>query len=518
MRLTPLGSLTALALTAGLLSQAHGALVPGKKGNCSAVWDTGPADTTISTTGKPSVLTCSDGNPNCDADGLPNGICVINLTACVGEATDNCTPAPLTSLTFTKATLKKLTGFSPPPVSPAGSCGIPATLNLPLKRVPKNPNKPLKKTKPSQKVKLVMKSKGFVNKLVVQCVPPEGIISCPTREAPGLPSQITLTTPLAPDGSPESGNGSDLDNGWTGTSHNFPVIGGSTLKYCLTGCDGKSDVECQGTGPTGAGSLNGATFGAPLPLLAAGVPVCVVNNYQPGDLSGTFNLQTGEAGTAQNPNLVKLFSDVYLRSSFPEVCPRCVVPGGGGGIGSVGKCSNTAKNVGDNCRVDGSVTVAGKGLYLLSSACTPLGDSPPTRLDIQLPFTTGEATPKVGPLPCGDSAGPQTQDDNCGGGSCNAGCTGAACTGHNAKGECIDAKGGISQLCCSSNTTTPCFPTKGGGMITRTGSPGVDGQQMLSAATFCIAHTDSTLINTTTGLPGPGALLLPADVHVSLSQ
>ena len=30
------------------------------------------------------------------------------------------------------------------------------------------------------------------------------------------------------------------------------------------------------------------------------------------------------------------------------------------------------------------------------------------------------------------------------------------------------------------------------------------------AATFCIAHTDSSVINTTTGLPGPGALSLPA--------
>ncbi len=417
MRLSRLSSLTAIALTAGLLSQAHAVLVTGKKGSCSAVWETGPAAATIGNA--KSTLTCTDGDPTCDGDGIPNGICVINLTACVGEATETCTPGTLTSLTFTPPTLSKLTGFIAPPVTPAGSCGLPGALNLPLIRVPKNTSKPLKKFKNSKKAKLVMKSKGFLNKLVVQCVP-QGVVagaaSCPKRESPGLPSQITLTVPLEDRAHPETGNGSDLDNGWTGTSHNFPVIGGSTLKYCLSGCDGTTTFECTASGTTGAGgatdSLNGPTFGAPLPLLAANVPVCVVNQYQDPTLTGTFNLQTGAAGSAASPNQVNLNSMVYLRTTFPEVCPRCNVPGGGGQIGSVGKCSNTAKNSGADCRVDGEVTVAGKGLYLLSSACTPLNDSgQPTTLDIKLPFTTGEATPKVGPLPCGDSSGPQSKDD-----------------------------------------------------------------------------------------------------------
>jgi hypothetical protein len=46
------------------------------------------------------------------------------------------------------------------------------------------------------------------------------------------------------------------------------------------------------------------------------------------------------------------------------------------------------------------------------------------------------------------------------------------------------------------------------------GHPGTNGQTLVSAATFCIAATDSTLINITTGLPGPGALLLPSLVSV----
>jgi len=521
MRLSPLTSLAAtIALTAGLLSPAHAVLVPGKKNNCSAVWDTGPANATISTTGKPSTLTCTDGDPTCDADGLPDGKCVINLNVCVGEATNGCTPGTLTALSFNKAVSKLGSVFHAPPVSPAG-CGIAGTMVLPLKRVPKNTSKPLKKYKPSQPVTLVMKDKGFMNKLKVQCVSSgtstNPTVSCPSRG--GMPSQITFTVPAT---------GSDLDNGWTGISHNFPVINGSQLRYCLSGCDGTSTFDCTGSGATGAGSLNGATFGAPLPLLAANTPVCVVNRYMPNEtLQGTFNLQTGASGiyTPANPNgnLVSLFSDVYLRTTFPEVCPRCNIPGGGGDIGSVGKCSSTAKTPGADCRVDGKVVVAGQGLYLLSSACVPLGDSPPTSLDIELPLTTGTAKELTGSKPCPDTAGPQTQDDNCNGAACNAGCTGTACVSHDAAGNCVDAKGGISQFCCANNTALPCFPTSpasaaaGLGKISRTGKPVVPGDTTggTFAGTFCIAHTDSSLINSVTGLPGPGALLLPSTAVVS---
>ena len=518
MKFTRLSSLTAIALAAALVSQAHAVQVPGKAGNCSAIWDTGTAAVTVSTTGKPSLLACNDGDSTCDADGQPNGVCSIDLNACAGVAVGSCTPGTLTTLKFNGPSRK--VGIAAPAF---GTCGSGVVLPLPLKRVPKNPGKPLKKLNPSKKLVLVMKSKGFVNKLAIQCLPP-GVGSCPLRtDDPTAPAQITLTTPVATD--PAKGNGSDLDNGWTGTSHNFPVIGGSKLTYCLSGCNGKTSFQCNGLGTTKLGTgdatnpvVNGFTFGAPLPLLTTGVPVCVINRYQDPQLKGMFNLQTGEAGSATSPNEVKLFSDVYLRTRFPgEVCPRCNVAGGTGAIGSTGTCSSSAKNAGDPCRVDGEVSVAGGGQnpYLLSSDCSPLGDNPQPNgtLDIRLEFTTGGTSLK-GPLPCSDSAGPQTQDDTCSG-SCTATCTGSACVGTNDKGECIDAKGGISQLCCSDKTSTPCFPTKGGGSITRSGSPGTNGQTMVNATTFCIARTESTLINTTTGLPGPGALLLPADVKVS---
>src|SRR5262249_13053593 len=143
----------------------------------------------------------------------------------------------------------------------------------------------------------------------------------------GQPKQLCLTTPL-PDPTTNS-NGSDLDTGFSGISHNFPVVGGSTVRYCLSNCDGIGDNTCDGSGTTGAGSQHRETFGAPLALFSGGVPVCVVNRYQPGNVTGTFDLSSGVSGDP-TPNAINLFSDTYLRFGLnSEVCPRCNVPGVG---------------------------------------------------------------------------------------------------------------------------------------------------------------------------------------------
>jgi hypothetical protein len=513
MRISRPSTATALAFSFCLLSQAHATIVPGKGGNCAAIWDTGTAS--ASPVGTKFSLTCTDGDPTCDGDGLPNGACQIALTACVGQVSDSCpTPPPITGALKFKSLIggvpkrNIVLGFVPPA---AGTCGS-ASMSLATKRVPKNPSKPAKSFKPSKKVQLQLKSKGFLNALVVQCVPPGtvsgGKVCAPRTDDPSLPNQITLQVPST---------GSDLDNGWTGTSHNFPVIQGSTLKYCLSNCDGTSDTLCDGSGETGDGTLNGPTFGAPLPLLAAGIPVCVVNRYQTSPLTNTFDLATG-VGSGD----VNLFSDVYLTSNPSEVCPRCnpTVPNADPTqqIGKQGKCSATARAVGSDCTIEGQVNVAlgaGQTQYFLSSACIPAASQNQATLDIRLPLTTGQAPPLVGPLPCPDSAGPQTLDDSCGAGTCTEGaCTGSACVSGSGT-QCIDAKGGISQACCSSNTTSPCFGTKGGGSIIRTGAPIMASGQGAFAATFCIARTASALINASTGLPGPGALILPSQRTVS---
>ena len=272
------------------------------------------------------------------------------------------------------------------------------------------------KVKPACKAKLIRKCRH--NQPVCSTTttttptgpPPPAGTTCPAREPSTLPKQLNLTVPLA-DATTNS-NGSDLDNGISGVSHNFPVIGGNTVKYCLSGCDGTTTTQCTGTGTTGdpASTLNGPTFGAPLPLLAGGVPVCVVSRYQDPTITSTYDLATGQGG-----GLIKLFSDVYLVQSSQEVCPRCVVPGGGGTLGDQGTCSATARTPGAKCTVQALDRVtqgAGDQNYTLSTSCIPTANLLQASLDIELPLTT-EAVNTPGPLPC-KSMG-QTADDACSG-------------------------------------------------------------------------------------------------------
>jgi hypothetical protein len=231
---------------------------------------------------------------------------------------------------------------------------------------------------------------------------------------------------------------------------------------------------------------------------------------------GTFNLQTGDAGTTSpNGNLVPLLSDVYLTSST-EVCPRC----SGSAVGQVGTCDSGA-NQGSTCTTTGVVTVAnaaGNKLYTLSPDCAPAG-TPAGTIPITLPLTTGTST-LAGSPPCPG----QTSISKPGCGTCGTVCTGAACVTTNAAGQCVDIKGGISQNCCANDTTTPCFTDP----IVRTGStapptpPFPDPTypktaNMTLVATFCEATSGSTLIDITTGLPGPGALVMPATAVVTAS-
>jgi hypothetical protein len=88
-------------------------------------------------------------------------------------------------------------------------------------------------------------------------------------------------------------------------------------------------------------------------------------------------------------------------------------------------------------------------------------------------------------------------------------------------GQCVDIKGGISQNCRANNTTQPCFPTGNpNGQIVRTGSaapptpPFPDPTypktgNVTLVATFCEGTSGATTVDLVTGLPGPGALVLP---------
>jgi hypothetical protein len=335
------------------------------------------------------------------------------------------------------------------------------------------------------------KPKRAKNVIRLQCVPNTGGGSCNANPAGG-PRELLLSA---------ASSGTDLDNGWTGTSHNFPVVSNSELRVCLAGCGATSNPQCTEDEAQTA-VVNPATFGAPLPLLAAGVPVCVVNNFGNPKITGfSANIFTGVAS-----GTVNLQSRIFL-TTVTQVCPRC----SGQNVGDAGTCDSGAQQ-GRACVTNGIVTVAnaaGNKVYTLSPDCAPGGTAAGT-IPISLPVTTGTST--LSP-PCPGQT--SLTKANCG--ACGTLCTGPACNSKDAAGQCIDIKGGISQNCCANDPTNPCFPDP----IVRTGSTGSATPpfpdptypkhgNMTVAATYCEASSGSSVVDVTTGLPGPGALILPA--------
>jgi hypothetical protein len=449
-----------------------------------------------------TTVDCVDGDASCDADGVADGVCTVAVSICALQSdSTTCTAAgPLSKLTRTF----QARHLAMPDLA-AGGCGTPTTFRLKLRG---------RSRRPSRVAKLRMVAVGPAgkdkNRLRLRCVKAGGSCPQPCPANPeGGPRQITLTSAEV---------GTDLDNGWTGTSHDFPVVVGSQISMCLSNCNLTADPLCDGEGAVGAGTPNGLTFGAPLPLFAAGTPVCVVNRFADA-VRGTADLSTGEVtGT------VHLLADVYQAGDTGNVCTRCQSDGG---IGSSGTCGG-GPDAGRPCTVDGTGFVSdstGSKSYKLSKSCRPDGALVGT-LDIALPLTTGTSS-LSGPKPCtarsAEPLGLIVKDDKCqeNGGTCTGECL---CASHDSLGNCLDAKGGVRQVCCSNDATRSCFPTGPGtaGKIERAGHPGVPlpalpdatfpkAADLTQAAVFCEPATrDSNVINTLTGLPGPGALLLPS--------
>jgi hypothetical protein len=492
--------LMALGVALSVASAAHADQFGINKGRaaaspCSVVLDSGDG-TTTTTVGKKTVIQCADGSA-CDQDGAVNQSCTFSFNVCTGA--EGCTAEPV-ELIKPAAKAKKLIGLVPPTTpqtAVTAACGTPGTIVIGLK------GKNRDKASALGKGKMIIKAKigsGKGNVLVfAQCTPGGGgptTPTCPDREAAGLPKQITLVVP---------GSGSDLDNGFSGNSHNFPTPEGSTLRYCMSACDATTDSLCDMSGSTGAAdaSLNGPVFGPPLPLLSQGVPVCVVNRYADAALTGTYDLATGVLS-----GQVNLLSDVHVQTPLTDVCPRC----NGAGLGQSGTCTSGARQ-GQACVVDGTSNVvgsAGNTLYNLSTQCPPEPGRRAATLTIGLPLTTATSTSLAQSKPCQG----QTVDDACGGaGTCTVDCSAT-----------VPAKGGINQTCCSNNPVQPCFPTAADsppGQIIREGTPvaplplwpdptypkTVEGGR--AAAVFCEAATGDSTVDILTGLPGPGALLLP---------
>jgi hypothetical protein len=467
-------------------------------------------------------VVCADGDTACDQDGQCNDACRFRVAVCLNQSDNRPTCVPPFPPSALKAVRLPRRGpaaaLALPPLD-SSACGAFLDVDVPLKV--KRQGRVKKPRTQKIKLKAVSRAKprrdNDVLRLTCQpnpaCAdggPPPGL-TCPANEAGG---PDTLVVTIKPDGN-------DLDNGWTGVSHNFPIPSDSKLTFCLSGCDGtEANPMCTATGATGADSVNTNTFGPPLPLVAGGVPVCVINRFATSSITSEGNLVTGEVTGS-----VQLKSDVFV-TDINKVCPRC----------ESGTC-DSGVNIDKACDVDGTVlvvnSIAANKTFKLSKDCPPFG-TPVSSLDITLPITTGQiGTPGTGgSKPCREkeAQGVPVKDNDCAG-TCSCGPTACAlgspaCTQmvpspvDPTQMICKDQKGGLTQCCCSNNPGLSCQPTEAGNVgIIRIGRPlpptpavpdptypkVADGAVL--AATFCEAATGNANIDTVSGLPGPGALL-----------
>ena len=186
-------------------------------------------------------VSCHDGDPRCDADGVPNGACAFRTRACVNLP--DVAACRAREIRRAKVLPRRL-GITLTPSGTASVCGAYADVHVPLRR-----------NGAPGRGRVVARVRGSagrsavdVDRTIFTCAPPLGCNDCfcPSNPAGG-PSEVRLTVA-------ETGN--DLDIGTTGQSHNFTNVAGATLAYCLTGCDDTSSSICDASGPTGPGTTN----------------------------------------------------------------------------------------------------------------------------------------------------------------------------------------------------------------------------------------------------------------------
>jgi hypothetical protein len=494
------------------------------------------------TKGQGFKVTCTDGDPSCDFGNTENA-CELPVVVCLNNTGDtrfpSCEPPgiPVGGITVGKVKVKgnpdleavtqtalqnAIDAILPAPVG-TNPCTDPVTITVPLRE--------RKGKLKSGKAKVGMEVNGESgednDKLQITCVREE-TIPCAVNPAGG-PNKLTLTV----------GENADLDTGVSGISHNQGVTVGSKTFVCLKDCDLSTNPVCTGTGETNAGgktgTINGDTFGAPLPLLSGGVPVCVINEYREDITLDHLDLATGDLSMK-----VRLLSKVHQGSNVePAPCPTCRVSGAPA-IGVTGRCERGPNN-GQPCKIDG-LTQFGP----TSKDCPPPGANNVGNLVIDLNLTTGQVA-----LPIDGFEGGQTcagRREGGVGGPC-------PCAGQKQRNQCAnenqcsadeppcptDLEPGVDQLCCdgSSGVSLGCYPGQGATDtdIIRTGVaslvfadpgtmsgawpdptyPKTTAEDGSLVSVFCIAATGSNVVDNVAGLPGPGAIILPGPMEVSRS-
>jgi hypothetical protein len=362
--------------------------------------------------------------------------------------------------------------------------------------------------------------------------------------------------------------GSDLDAGWSGVANNFQLPTGGVLRGELSGCDGQSDKSCSLFANVGSFCANDPTrsctkdaecsggtctisyYGPPIAASAGGVPACVLLRFA-SDGVGDYDLATGAASVSLTFNAL-----AFLGVSVSQPCPicdcgkadlsQCQIGESGtcAGSGVIGNPPCTVQGNGPGgptslqCPPSSSLNVSGDGLVLPATLTTNFISTPSSQPcdgaghTGEGCFCDGQPQPNACLNACdggtNDGAGCDSDGDCPGAGAgackplcrqivglplgeaqCAAGpvdrtCAGApeiSCTND---GGCPTGKG----PCAAHNRRCFLDPIERQGIASTTDNSLV--------ATFCVAETGSSTINTVAGLPGPGSLSLPTSVDARL--
>jgi hypothetical protein len=271
------------------------------------------------------------------------------------------------------------------------------------------------------------------------CDPTSATTTCPNVNNTLFPCNPTTCTCDCPSTVAFSGDPTDpasvLDSGWTGLGHRAPIISDGTVTIALS-CSavGRPCGTCTVSGPipntqagelddrrclndtsvkctsnadcTGAGNSCQFFFGSNLPLAAGGVGTCVVNQFN-GPVSGTANVESGEAVTVAN-----LTSRVYTGPT-DNPCPRCLNDPTINDGNAQGTCVDGPRN-GLACDANGTVP-SRPDFGQTSLDCPPPSGNIAATLPIDLSNSTGTVTKTLSASSpnCSDGSGNKCLCETC---------------------------------------------------------------------------------------------------------
>ncbi len=302
-----------------------------------------------------------------------------------------------------------------------------------------------------------------------------------------------------------------VDSGWTGIAHGIQILEGAGFVSELSSCGAAGDARCELFGRTA-----GKPFGAPSPISAGGVPVCVTVGFAT-DVVGHVDLERGDVTQS-----AKVAIGVHVNGLPEAPCPYCVSDDGPPALGAAGRCRGGA-NDGGACLVTGLAGSEYGAARGTSNDCPPAG-LPMATFESAATATTGRIE-RVAGLPCSD---PTTGSCWCAGQYRANGCVDGVCTATGDGGLC--ASGPFERRCslatyahchddgdcpagerCGDPTPRSCFPDPI--RLAGTPAPPADGvAHPTLVGLFCMASARVAAVDSAAGYPGPTAFVWPAEL------